>query len=314
MGRISKLFRAVAKDEMVGIHLDLTQPYWQVDGPKTFQELFDALQGWLPEGVILYFEDGSPDAEINDFMAKYSCQGQAHVAMNTIWPRPNIFHVPAEPAILTELSKIMEHHAEPELAIHFHVYKNNIVLLEWHDAFSQPIRLNGSIPEVQVENFAKKAGKKFRKIREDMQIHIGLYIALFFVISVTGRLVAHLLGIKIRHGDEPDWIMYITGFFSFGFVHLVYQRIENKEMAPDVTLRRMALFVVVCMAISTVTIWPVVLPGLLVSAHTEFIDVLVEIILIYIFGALFVVTAVFLASLFNKSSFGDELQKMGKFE
>ncbi len=130
MGWISKLFRAVPKDEMEGIHLDVTQPYWEVDSPKTFQELFNALQGWLPEGVILYFEGGSPDAEINDFMTKYSVHEQAHVAMGTIWPRPKIFHVPAEPAILTELSKIMEHHAEPELAGHFHAYKNNFVLLE----------------------------------------------------------------------------------------------------------------------------------------------------------------------------------------
>lgn len=166
MGWISKLFGAVPKKEMEGIHLDVTQPYWEVDGPKTFQELFNALQGWLPKGVILYFEGGSPDAEINDFMAKYSVQEKAHVAMGTIWPRPKIFHVLAEPAILTELSKIMEHHAEPELAIHFHAYKNNFVLLEWYDAFSLPILMNGSISEEQVKNFAEKTGKKFRKIVE----------------------------------------------------------------------------------------------------------------------------------------------------
>jgi len=163
---MSKLFGAVPKEEMKGIHLDWTQPYWEVDGPKTFHELFNALQGWLPEGVILYFEGGSPDAEINDFMATYSVQEQAHVAMETIWPRPKIFHVPATTAILTELSRIMEHHAEPELAFHFHVYKNNSVLLEWHDAFSQPMLINGTISEEQVRVFAERTGKKFRKIVE----------------------------------------------------------------------------------------------------------------------------------------------------
>lgn len=163
-----KLFGMVPKEEMKGIHVDLTQPYWEVDGPKTFHELFNVLQGWLPEGVILYFEGGSPDAEINDFMATYSVQEQTHVAMGTIWPRPKIFHIPATTAILTELSKIMEHHAEPELAVHFHAYKNESVLLEWHDAFSQPMLMNGTISEEQVKVFAEKAGKKFRKIVEQV--------------------------------------------------------------------------------------------------------------------------------------------------
>jgi hypothetical protein len=164
MGWMRKLFKTTPKEEMEGIHLDLTQPYWEVKGPKTFQELFNALQGWLPEGVILYFEDGSPDAEIYDFMAAYSVPEQARVARGTIWPHPKVFHVPATTATLTRLSEIMEHHAEPELAIHFHVYKDNSVLLEWHDAFSQPMLMNGTIPGEQVKVFAERAGRKFRRI------------------------------------------------------------------------------------------------------------------------------------------------------
>ena len=166
MGWISKLFGAVPREQWEGIHLDLTQSYWEVDGPKTFLELFNALQGWLPEGAILYFEGGSPDTEINDFMATYSVQEQAHVAMGTIWPRPKAFHVPAKLTVLAELARIMEHHAEPELAVHFHVYHNNLVLLEWHDAFSQPLLISGTIPEEQVKVLADRIGKNFKKTVE----------------------------------------------------------------------------------------------------------------------------------------------------
>ena len=89
-----------------------------------------------------------------------------HAPMGTIWPRPKVFHVPATVTILTELARIMKHHAEPELAIHFHVYRNNSVLLEWHDAFSQPMLMSGAIPEEKVKVFADKIGKNFRKIVE----------------------------------------------------------------------------------------------------------------------------------------------------
>ena len=58
----------------------------------------------------------------------------------------------------------MTHHAEPELAIHFHVYCNDSVLLEWHDAFSQPMLLSGAIPEEKIKVFANKIGKSFKRI------------------------------------------------------------------------------------------------------------------------------------------------------
>ena len=86
--------------------------------------------------------------------------------MGTIWPRPKVFHVPATATALTELAKIMGHHAEPELAVHFHVYRNESVLLEWHDAFSQPMLMSGAIPEEKIKVLADKIGKDFRKIVE----------------------------------------------------------------------------------------------------------------------------------------------------
>src|SRR5947208_9506465 len=149
---------------MEGIHLDMQRPYWEVDSPTSFWALLRALQGWLPEDAILYFEGGSPVAPINDFLAAHSVPERAHLAMGTIWPRPKVFHVPASPATLTELAEIMERHAAPELAIHFHVYRSHSVLLQWHDAFCDPILLNGSIREDQVRVFADRVGETVRRI------------------------------------------------------------------------------------------------------------------------------------------------------
>jgi len=166
MGWLRRLLGAVPKEEMDGIRLDTTRPYWEVDGPKTFTELFGALPCLLPQGAVLYFEGGLLDAEILDFMATSAMPEQTHVAMGTIWPRPKVFHVPATESTLTTLAAIMEHHAEPELAVHFHVYQANTVLLEWHDAFAQPMMISGSIPEEQVKSFADMIGKTYSKIVE----------------------------------------------------------------------------------------------------------------------------------------------------
>ena len=163
---IDRLLESIRGTEGEGIRLDISRSHWEMDGPETFADLFKVLQGWLPEGAILYFEGGYPDAEITDFFNKQSIPEPVSVAKGTIWPRPRICHIPATNAVLAELAVIMEHHAEPELAVHFHVYRDNTVLIEWHDAFAQPILMSGLISEEQIGVLAGRIGKDYRKIVE----------------------------------------------------------------------------------------------------------------------------------------------------
>jgi hypothetical protein len=163
---LARLFGAVPREEREGIRLDTSRSYWEIDGPESFAELFNAQQGWLPEGTVLYFEGGSPDTEILDFLTQYSVGEQTHIAIGTVWPRPKIYHIPATKILLAELSRIMKNHACAELAIHFHAYRNNSILIEWHDAFSKPMLMSGLIPEEQVKAFCDRIGRSFRKIVE----------------------------------------------------------------------------------------------------------------------------------------------------
>jgi len=166
MGWVARLFGADSKEERDGIRLDGARSYWEVEGPRSFTVLFVALRGWLPEGAVMYFEGGSPDAEIREFMDGYSIPEQSRVATGTIWPKPVVFHVLASEAALGELARIMERHAGPELAIHFHVYRQETVLLQWHDAFSAPLLLSGIIPREEVEVLACRMGGRFREVVE----------------------------------------------------------------------------------------------------------------------------------------------------
>ena len=81
-------------------------------------------------------------------------------------PHSGIVVFPATPEALTALARIMRNHAEPELAVHFHVYRDDVVLIEWHDAFCQPMLVSGDIPEERVKALAGRLGTACRLMPE----------------------------------------------------------------------------------------------------------------------------------------------------
>lgn len=158
MGIIARIFGGVSREEMHGIHLDINQPFWELSGKTDYSSLFAALPELLPESCVLYFEGGSPSSDLLAFLTEHGIPERAHVACGTIWPRPKIFHVPATPEALARLAELMQSCAWPELAWHFHVYRDQTVLLEWHDAFSQEMLLSGTLHESKLRAFAAKLG------------------------------------------------------------------------------------------------------------------------------------------------------------
>ena len=160
MGWLSRLLGATPREELKGIRIDPGRPYWELDGKTDFPRLLHALADFLPEGSILYFEAGSPNTELREFFSAHAVPEQTHVAVGTLWPRPAHYHVPATPQNLSELAELSEHCAEPELAIHFHAYHQEKVLLEWHDAFAQPMLLAGDLPEDKVMGLARALSMK----------------------------------------------------------------------------------------------------------------------------------------------------------
>ncbi|MFB3891492.1 MAG: hypothetical protein ACE15C_05655 [Phycisphaerae bacterium] len=139
-----------------GIEFDLDRPFWSLDGATTFPAIFRALRNLLPEGSILYLEGGTPDANLRRFFRDHAMATRQRV--DRAWLRPAAVSVPATPDNLESLAVMGEHLAEPELCIHFHVYRGDRVLLSWHDAFTQPMLLSGDLPEAKVREFAQAVG------------------------------------------------------------------------------------------------------------------------------------------------------------
>jgi len=165
MGWIARMLGGASKEQLSGLGLDLTKGFWEVEGRTDFPSLLRAVHEWFPEDSVLYFEDGSPNEEIRAFMATHAVPETVHIAYGTIWPRPKVFHVPATPENIDLLADLAERCAEPELAVHFHVYREREVLLQWHDAFTQPMLLAGALGENVVREFAAAFGGTFKRGR-----------------------------------------------------------------------------------------------------------------------------------------------------
>jgi hypothetical protein len=163
MGLLAKIFGAVSRDEMRGICLDMGRPFWEASGKTDFASLLMALPELLPEECVLYFEGGWPSGELLKFLQEHSVPERAHVAYGTIWPKPSVFHLPATLKTMSRLAELMGSCADPELAIHFHVYRDQCVLLEWHDAFTQPMLLSGELSEQTVRRFAEALHMSYKR-------------------------------------------------------------------------------------------------------------------------------------------------------
>ena len=163
MGLLAKIFGAVPRKEMSGIHLDTTRPFWEVSGETDFPSVLTVLPDLLPEESFLYFEGGSPSGALLEFLQGQEVPERAHIAYGTIWPKPRVFHLPATPQTMRRLTDMMRSCSYAELAIHFHVYRDQSVLLEWHDAFTQPMLLSGELPEQKVRIFAERLCMSYKK-------------------------------------------------------------------------------------------------------------------------------------------------------
>lgn len=163
MGLLAKILGALSGVDMNGICLDVRRPFWEIAGKTDFSSLFAALPDLLPSDCFLYFEGGSPSGGLLKFLEERKMPERTHVAPGTIWPKPDAFHIPATSATLNSLGELMHCSAYPELAIHFHVYLGQSVLLEWHDAFTEPMLLSGKFSEPQVRAFADRLHMSCKK-------------------------------------------------------------------------------------------------------------------------------------------------------
>ena len=157
MGFLARLFGAVPKEERDGIRLSDQEP-WCVSPTKDVPRFLRALPLLMPSGSVAYFED-TAEPHVARYLRSVSVPAQARMAMGTIWPRPDCYHVPLTAGTMESLAAFLEQNPAGFFCTHCHVYRDDVVLLQWHDAFTNvPMYISRTISADAVAMFAQALG------------------------------------------------------------------------------------------------------------------------------------------------------------
>jgi hypothetical protein len=109
---------------------------------------------------VAYFE-GTAEPHVADYLRRNSIQPSVRVAVGTIWPKPDFYHLPVTPETMQRLAEFLERTPTGYFCSHCHVYCDGLVLLQSHDAFRDPIYISRTIGRDTVERFARALGCSF---------------------------------------------------------------------------------------------------------------------------------------------------------
>jgi len=160
---LARVFSAVPKEERTGISMG-NDAGWKISGIQgsSFPEFLALLPSLLPQDSVLYLEGTSPSVpDVITFLENHRAVATSKVARGTIWPRPKILHIKLAADVMRELARLVEGRPTYEICSHLHVYRDRRVLLEWYDAFFQPLELSRDIPESKVAEFCQHLGAKY---------------------------------------------------------------------------------------------------------------------------------------------------------
>lgn len=162
MSILSRIFNYVPAKEQKGISLE-DNVCWEVTSAKDLSPFLRAIADLVPPQSVLYIEGCSPPKDIQTYLDAHKAVNITKVAMGTIWPRPKCFHMPITTDNIEGFAELTENIATPEAAIHLHVYEGNKILLQWFDAFSDPLYITKEISEDKVKNFCSKLGISYKE-------------------------------------------------------------------------------------------------------------------------------------------------------
>ena len=115
------------------------------------------------KGLSIYFQDASTLFIEGDFakdvliLYKKNVQGGDYLPEpGTIFPKLTKLRCKYSVEFMNELALMAEHHAEPEMCEHLHLYKDNNPIIEWMDAFSDEMYISTIVPQEIVNKFCEE--------------------------------------------------------------------------------------------------------------------------------------------------------------
>lgn len=157
MGIIQRLLGIVPASEREGIHLTDPTPRRLTPVREPTRFLRALLRLGLTQST-LYIE-GTAYSAVREFLQRNSTTPTVRVALGTIWPKPDVWHLPLNETTINGLIVVLENNKVAYFCAHIHVYRESTVFLEWHDAFGDdPMLLSTQITDTQAREFVAALG------------------------------------------------------------------------------------------------------------------------------------------------------------
>ena len=162
--RLLEWLGIVPRDQREAIRL-LEPECWCVAPTQNAAAFCRALAELAPPDSVLYLE-GSTEDQIPAFLEQRQVPNPTPVALGTLLPRSDRYHIAATAQNLSGLSQLIDAYRIPIPVIHVILYRGRQVLLEWYDAFTDdPMYVSPTMPEARVESFARALGSEYRWTR-----------------------------------------------------------------------------------------------------------------------------------------------------
>lgn len=139
--------------------------FWEIEqGKVESDKFFKVLLQCFPDANAIFFEGTVIADEVRKCYESYRQPGSFLPGSQTIFPKSNKIRCEFSPALVNELILLAQRFSKPELLDHLSLYKDDELLLNWHDAFGNIIIIPHSVPEKIVAKFAKELGLAYEAV------------------------------------------------------------------------------------------------------------------------------------------------------
>lgn len=161
---LKEQLRAMAAGRGDGIDLD-TSFRWVIEGIEQPAPFIGGLPSLLPSDAVLYFEGCSIAREVSAFYESHRARNAVAVVRDTVFPVPDIYHVPFTQDVVVQLCEFATSRPSQELFDHIKAYRGESLLFTFHDAFAGNLLISEHMPAPLVAEFCRSLGVSYKRER-----------------------------------------------------------------------------------------------------------------------------------------------------
>ena len=154
-------FRKLLYTPRAGARITESNP-WQLAptaSPPDFLRALTLLE--LPSATLAL--EGTLDGKVVDWLRLNASSDGLRISPGTLWPASDWWYLPLEAQKLEALVSVSGR-APP--AVHLFVYEGERVLLEWYDAFTDPLWLSRELAGPHLERFVARVGGQLEPVSQ----------------------------------------------------------------------------------------------------------------------------------------------------